>query len=1211
MGGNGSDAGQRVHIGLLGPLTVTVGGALTTEFGRTQQRLIVALALAAADGARMNIGVLADTVYGAARPPRPRRSLATLVWRLRRDWGPETIESDRYHYWLNPDRCSLDITEFENALDDGRQAMAQVHAGSGAGGAADAGGAAGASPGTAGAIRALERALSWWRSDAADIAVPSPHRERLIELRVGATERLAALLAAEGRHQAAIDLLTPIVTEHPDWEHSAALLVESQSAIGDADGARRTFDIVRRALLAQGVEPGPELIAAQAGGEPIDHWAGSTRPVNAVSNDDSGALVGRRRERDLLVGSILVALDSRRPAAVLVSGEAGIGKTTLVQASVIDVHTHRRTRIVTVYCDRRSTLPFAPLQALADAAPQGALARLSGIATGSEPIDDAADVHAAMLQDVRQMAHPDGLILVVEDAQFASRETAVALTHLLQRCGAIPLAVVATTRTPHRAGDNAADDTAVSDPAVRPGGPTDDGSATFASLADRHLRLTGLSMSEVAQMAQVEGSSTWAARLHHLTGGNPLFVRQVQHVMTAPDQSPDSVASAPAARRSLMTSNQVEHLLADLPTDLAAAIEAHLSQVPSATRAALRTAAAVGDHFDLMTLAALSGDLRRSFTEWQDHVSIAVRHGLVRPDGDQGQFRFTHALIAAHLYGQLTPNVTAMTHAAIATALQRISVAQRCPADLLAHHYALGWPQVPTHEVVHAHLRAAAAVGTQLDFTRAADYYRTALKFLALDPNAAAVQRTAEILGAAAGASAAAGDIDGALDHYRSQERLATESGLTRSRIFAALGALRIAFLRRSHPQVADPLAEALDASVHDEDLTDYLDLAGDALGAVSVYRPARARELLDAFASRGPAITTPLRIAVWEHQQVPDQLATARTLADVATSPAEQISAWLRLWVSEVSAGLRRFDDPPPRGFHLGDADEQTVFDLAQWRITRHITAGRFARARMLINEALAAPPHPDPAERARRAVSFYGQGLFLAMLTGEEHSVANSPVAANPTWMTRHPVMRYIRAFLMMRGGGQLQARVMVDELIDELSDGDIPECDIGPRLILTTEICRMLDHSHGLSVCLPGLEKHRGEHGIFRFGQYWGSIDHSLADSRMALGDIEGAVEVFRDAITGLERIGATVHLPPAHRALAQALEHLGPRDHADEIRALRLQADATDRDLGLSRGTDATVAPSRETFVQRSSPLHARIDVRNIADVLETIDGPDAP
>lgn len=1207
-----------VRIALLGPLTVSVQGAAAAVAGRTQHRLIAALALAAVNGTRMEIGALVEAVYGADRPPRPRRSLATLVWRLRREWGARSIESDRYRYWLSPAHIAIDIDEFETAVSRGRAAMlARI----GTGEPDDPRPAQDAR-----AVTELRRALSLWRTgNPAEISVPEPERARLHELRLGATEQLAGLLASLGRHHEAIELLTPVVAAHPDWEHSAALLIDSLGAAGDGSGAQRTFDSARRTLLSLGVEPGPELTAAGArasgsGRVAAERETGSntTAPVRAgrashqtvTAGSDRGnepdggaaALIGRRRERDLLVGSMLVALDSRRPAAILVSGEAGIGKSTLLQAALLDVRAHRPARVVTVHCDRRSTLPFGPLQSLAGAAPNAALARLFDTSGGSGHLEDAREVHGALLRDIVRLAQPDGLILAVEDAQFAPRDTTIALARTLERCGAIPLVVVATTRDPQgTTGDEIA--RAAEDP------------AGFAALADRHIPLTGLDLREVAHMAQVDPGSGWAAQLHRLTGGNPLYVRQLQHIRIAntagtPGKDGAAVAGATASRAG------------HLPADLTAAIDAHLAQVPVATLGALATAAAIGDQFGLMTLAALGGELRRSLTEWQDHVTVAIRHGLVRPDGDDdGRYRFTHALIAAHLYGQLSPRDSAVTHAAIAAALQRISITHPCPPDLLAHHFARGWPQTSTSDVVAAQVRAAGAVGAQLDFARAADYYRSALDYLAMDPDAAHAQQTADILGAAAGASAASGDIDAAAGLYASQERIAADAGLTRSRIFAALGALRIAFLRRSHPSVADPLAGALAASVRDDDLAGYLDLAGDGLAAVSVYRPARARELLADFASRGQTVSTSLRLAIWEHLSVPDQLASARELAggtparattlaralhpvdaaaraasseavdpggvlrtvDVAHRPsgrqsAHRVAAWLRLWVSEVAAGLRRFDEPPPRASHLADADDQTVFDLAQWRITREITAGRLPRARTLIKEALAAPQHADPAERARRAVSFYGQSLFLAMLAGDERNVADSPVATNPTWMTRHPVMRYIRAFLVTRGGPELRARGMVDEIIDELADGDIPDSDIAPRLIVATETCRLLDHRRGLQVCVSGLGRHRGEHGIFRFGQYWGSVDQSLADAHLALGRLDAAAEVYRVAIAGLRQVGAAVHLPTAQRALAVTLERQGSRGDDDEIRALRAEADAADRAMGLTHRIAATDRPA---------------------------------
>src|SRR5699024_5985104 len=81
--------------------------------------LISALAVAARREARLPIAELVDTVYSDELPPRPRRSLATLVWRLRKKWGAEVIDSDQYGYWLVTERCQIDAAEFEGLLQRG------------------------------------------------------------------------------------------------------------------------------------------------------------------------------------------------------------------------------------------------------------------------------------------------------------------------------------------------------------------------------------------------------------------------------------------------------------------------------------------------------------------------------------------------------------------------------------------------------------------------------------------------------------------------------------------------------------------------------------------------------------------------------------------------------------------------------------------------------------------------------------------------------------------------------------------------------------------------------------------------------------------------------------------------------------------------------------------------------------------------------------
>lgn len=1351
---------HRIRIALLGPLTVTVDGVPTAITGRTQRRLITALALAAASGTPASIESLLTAMYddSSGGATDRRRSLATLVWKLRRQWGAGAIESDRHHYWLSSDRCTVDIREFSAAIAHAHaaevagRAIGAARAGgpaspsgadgaSGAGGMIDGpvGGAAGRSihgsaAGTAGqastdsrriavpgrgqasgtgspteptedseehseAAMALRAALDLWRDAEPD--VPEPDRSRLIEWRLGAAERLADLAAAAGDHLEVVRLTAPIVEARPTWEHSQALQIASLTALRDRRAAGRAYAAARRALQDEGVEPGPELARAgeaAANGEAAatsvvaDAAAAPTTGAATNTNDDqpAGTLIGRTREANLLVGRILVALDGHHPAVVVVTGEPGIGKSALVAEALVTVREARATRVVTVRCDERNALPYGPLVDLAAMTEVPALTATigGGDTAAARHADDPTEIHAALLNDLRQLAAPAGLVLVVEDVHWAPTATIDALLAALQRGAGVPIALVATTRS-------------------TPGG------SRLARVADRMIPLTGLSGAEVRVMTRLESDPARAAAVYRLTGGNPLFVTQLQQIgldrlpldgtgrknsgtgrknsgasrggrggtgSRNDGNSSDGHGSAGNSSGSIhgsIVGNGDGHRGAGsgrrvgdqrgavgaspivFPTDLTAAIEAHLAQVPPSTRTALQVAAAVGDRFDLITLSAIAGPLRRGPTEWQGHLSAAIRSGLVRPDGDGGSFRFVHALIAAHLSAELTAAERTTTHAAIAAALRRISLARPTSPDILAHHYTAGWPEVPTEQVVDALLAAAHAVGAQFDFAHAADYYRAALDYLAMDPAAGTDARRAQILGVAAGARAAAGDLKDAARLYGAQERLAADTGLIGPRIFAALGALRLRFLARSAPRVADPLATALAAALESgcpaatgdsttpdvdgpvaigdgrvadartepsaatpaHDVSSDLDLAliGDALAAVSVYQPGRARELADAVAAHRPAARVPLNLALWEHLTVPDQLTSARRLVAAtgaapertggaaakpraiqrairratqnatpettqkATPPATQearahrVATWLRLWVAEVAAGLRRFDDPPPREFGLGDADDQTRFDLAQWQITREITAGHLDRARALIAEALAGPRHADPAERARRAASFYGQGLFLALLARQPAAIANSPIVTNPTWVTRHPMMRYIRTSLAVRaagigadqtrGSGTARATHLIDELVDELADGDIPDSDLAPRLILTAEACRVQGHLRGLTFCRTALAAHRGEHGIFRFGQYWGSIDQSLGDVLAALGEPEAAAAIYRDALGGLAAVNAAVHLPSAQRGLADALTALGRAGDRGEIEELSRTADEADRTMGL--------------------------------------------
>lgn len=1062
-----------VRISLLGPLLVTVDGVDQTPRGPTQQRLVAALALAASRSSRLPLAELVDEVYREELPPKPRRSIATLVWRLRKTWGPHAIESDQYSYWLSEDRCVVDVVEVDSLLRRGN-ALARD-------GASEE------------AVALLGQALEMWRRpEGAEQLLPPAHAQRYAELHLGAMERQGELLVGLGRHADAVGLLEQVTARRPDWEHSQALLIGSHLALGNRADAHRACDRARRALLDQGIEPGPELASAISG---LDAPARQQTPAPPTVREPvvPVELVGRGDEVEQLVDAGHAALAARSAAVLVVTGEAGIGKSTLVRTAVEKLtHGDRPRPALTMHCDPRRTLPYAAFAPMlsGDGAQTPAAKLLRGETASGADTEALLEELAARL---RVLADPDGLVLVVEDAHWAPTATIDVLTALLERAEDLPLVVLVTTR--HRRLQEA----------LRP-------------WIRRRTRLRGLGVEDVAQILGCEAGTERAAAMHRLTGGNPLYVRQLHQLgVVAPDEQPD---------------------------DLTAAIEAHLQILPTEVVDSLQVAAAVGDTFALATLVPLEGDLRQPLPRWRDHLAVAIDHGLIRADpAAEGTYEFVHTLIREHLYRQLRAERQTQIHAAIGATLRRMGVSRPCPPDLLAHHSERGWPVTTTCEVVEALTAAGQAAGAQLDFAQAAAHYRRALDYLAMDPQPEDGDRTPRLLAAAAGAAAAAGETETANELYGSLLQVAQTSGLTQWRVEAALGALRTTYTRRIGHEVTGNLEAAVAAACEDGTLAAAPDLTGQALAAIQVYRPARTAELLQAATSARPELGGQLRMAIWEHQDVPDQLATARQLVDDPT--VDPVAAWLRLWVSEVASGTRALDDQPPLTASINEAGDRTRFDLTQWRIASAVGTGRLQHAHRMITEALAAPRHPDPAENAHRAASLYGQLAHLSLIADDIPEAERSPTMKNPTWANRHPIMRYVRAYMLAVSGALEESRERCDDLVEEIRDEVIPDSDLVPRLVLLGRAVALSRHAAGMEPCLERLSRHRGRHGIFRFGQYWGAVDGIIGRLQVAMGDLDRAIDSFRAGIAAAKAIHANLEAGWLQSCLADAAERSGSR------------------------------------------------------------------
>ncbi|HUE29043.1 MAG TPA: ATP-binding protein, partial [Solirubrobacteraceae bacterium] len=161
----------------------------------------------------------------------------------------------------------------------------------------------------------------------------------------------------------------------------------------------------------------------------------------------------RRSERDVL-DRLLDAVRSGQSQALVVSGEAGIGKTALLESAISSASGFRVMRAVGV--ESEMELAFAALQQLCaplldrlDRLPtpqQDALSVAFGVRAGDAP--DRFLVGLAVLSLLAEATEEQPLLCVVDDAQWLDRASAQALAFVARRLLAESVALVFSTRDP-------------------------------------------------------------------------------------------------------------------------------------------------------------------------------------------------------------------------------------------------------------------------------------------------------------------------------------------------------------------------------------------------------------------------------------------------------------------------------------------------------------------------------------------------------------------------------------------------------------------------------------------------------------------------------------------------------------------------------------------------------------------------------------------
>ena len=357
---------------------------------------------------------------------------------------------------------------------------------------------------------------------------------------------------------------------------------------------------------------------------------------------------------------------------VLLRGEAGVGKTTLIRRFTSG--RDERVRTLRGWCDPLSAP--RPLGPLIDMLTELGGAEAAALAAALNRGDTEA-IYARLL---RLFGDGSVWLCVIEDMHWADSATLDLLRFLARRVGALPVLLLVSYR----------------DDEVGPEHPLTVALGDLATCAElRRVQLDPLSRGAVATLAADNGINV--AELHRLTGGNPFFVTEV-------------LAAGPGALRDGV-----------LPRSVSEAVWGRLGRLSAAAREVVHAAAICGPRTGTVLLEKVCC---QAFAALGECLSI----GVLTVDGQLVSFRHELARFAA--LQQIPAHQRSELHARALAALAEPPIDADTLAALAFHADRTGDSEAAARYGVAAAERAA-GLGANRE---AADLYAVALRHAGTAP---------------------------------------------------------------------------------------------------------------------------------------------------------------------------------------------------------------------------------------------------------------------------------------------------------------------------------------------------------------------------------------------------------------------------------------------------------------------------------------------
>lgn len=543
------------------------------------------------------------------------------------------------------------------------------------------------------------------------------------DLRIAALTIDAHSSLETGDFERSISCAETLIGLDPLRERAYRLAMHGYLGLGDRAQAVEVAARCRRALSEElGIDPSPEtqelLLHA------LRHNTATIPPTDSTSSHSTTTAAGvvpsvPRGDELGIIGAAWEKAATGVGQCVVVTGDAGMGKTTLVLEAVeqarelgFDVLFGRCTEDAIVAFEPfveaagRELDAMGPVRARQWLIENGAdilrliphAARRYGDLVPTPTGDDRAQIVTAVYQWLTAASRSAPTIIVVDDVHWASDATHALLRYLVQASTGQPVCFIVTART-HALTDPHLN--ATLNTATRLGGV-------------HRITLSEFTVADVEHLVDAHGSGLDPGELHRHTSGHPLFVSSLLgESFGEPASGPGG--SYPASIVEFV--RRAEHGIGDTARDL---LRACAVIGVSSPKTLLRMV--LGDVDDIRFADALD-ELLQSRVVTTTDTSIPAPSWNVSavrwpaPVGDD-DVELRHPLVQEVVYADISPGARAALHSKVGRALEELATQAAAEgAAPIAYHLSRGLPADQRRAGAYSHLAGdyALALGAYED----------------------------------------------------------------------------------------------------------------------------------------------------------------------------------------------------------------------------------------------------------------------------------------------------------------------------------------------------------------------------------------------------------------------------------------------------------------------------------------------------------------